>query len=76
MVTNFWYNTLMSLTATEEARLRSIEAKLTEVIAALQNVGSKRQLTQLLAVLQKENADLKERIETLESQVALLKSTR
>lgn len=66
----------MSFTANDEARIANLEAQVTTLITTLQNVGSKKQLNQLLAVLQKENKDLKARIETLESQVALLKSNR
>ncbi len=66
----------MSLTALEETRLQNIESSINKIQAALKNVSSKRQLTQLLAVLQKDNADLKARIEALESAVSVLKANR
>lgn len=64
------------MTEQELNRLRNLELSLNQVMTALQNVASKRQLNQLLAVLQTENKQLRADIEQLQSEVALLKTAR
>lgn len=62
----------MAWTDEENRRVQEIEKALSEQGKALRNVPSKRQLTHILTLLQRENAELKARIDALESQLAML----
>ena len=62
----------MAWTSDEEKRIQTIENAIAQHGVAIGNLASKRQLNHLLTLVKKENAELKERIEALESQLKML----
>ena len=64
----------MALTATEALRIQAIENKLNDLQTALNNVASKKQMKALTQIRQAEIEDLKQRVTTLESEIAVLQA--
>lgn len=64
----------MAFTDAEESRIQAIEKILNDVQLATKNLASKAQFNQLLMIKQKEIEALIVRIETLESEIALLQN--
>jgi polyhydroxyalkanoate synthesis regulator phasin len=62
----------MAWTDAENRRVQEIEKAISEHGVALGNLASKRQLNHMLTLLTKENAELKARIDALESQLEML----
>ncbi len=62
----------MAWTNPEETRIETIEKLLNQMQTAINNLASQQQLRSLVALKQKEIADLTTRVSSLESQVTLL----
>lgn len=64
----------MALTDAEQLRLLAIEETLNDLQIAVNNLASKLQVRQLLLLKQQEIDALTEKVELLESQIAILQS--
>lgn len=65
----------MAWTAAEEKRIQAIEEMLNKLQIATKNLASKAQMRQLLLVKQAEIDELRQRVESLETQVTNLQNT-
>lgn len=65
----------MAWTDAEDARVNAVERALNTLRRAVLNVTTKREFRQLLLIRQQEIEDLRTRVATLETQVALLQQS-
>lgn len=64
----------MALTAVEEARLKAIEDAIIGIQVAIGNLASKKQLSQLSVLKQKDVDDLQTRVTALEATVQIIQA--
>lgn len=64
----------MALTDSEEKRIQRIETKLAELALAVRNLAAKRQLSHLSTLLQRENEELRQAIDSLQAQLDAIKN--
>lgn len=63
----------MALTVDEEKRFQTVETKLAEHATAIKNLGSKRQLSQVLTLVQRQLDEIKLQITSIQTQLDALK---
>lgn len=63
----------MSLNQSEEIRLQRLETAVAELTTALKNLASKRQLTHINTLTERQITELKTQIASLQSQLDALK---
>lgn len=63
----------MALTVDEEKRIQTIETGLAEHTTAIQNLASKRQLSHVLSLIERQLTEIRTEIASLKSQINALK---
>ena len=63
----------MSLSSSEEARLQRLENTVAELVTALKNLASKRQLNHINTLTERQFTELNVQLDSLQSQLEALK---